>query len=120
MRRFWLAVLPAGYVCYVSLPWLVSRPPRLVREHTARAIARLNVFVLGRVSHQLNTFPSGHVAVSLAAAAGVAQVSAVAGALVLLTALAIALGAVAGRYHYMVDVLLGVLVAGAAAALAFI
>jgi len=107
-------------VCYVSLPWLVSRPPRLVREHTARAIARLNVFVLGRVSHQLNTFPSGHVAVSLAAAAGVAQVSAVAGALVLLTALAIALGAVAGRYHYMVDVLLGVLVAGAAAALAFI
>ena len=26
--RFWTAVLLSGFLCYGSLPWLVSRPPR--------------------------------------------------------------------------------------------
>ena len=26
--RFWTAVLLSGFLCYASLPWLVSRPPR--------------------------------------------------------------------------------------------
>jgi membrane-associated phospholipid phosphatase len=59
------------------------------------------------VSHQLNTFPSGHVAVSLAAAAVVASLSPPAGLLFGLMAAAIGVGAAAGRYHYVIDVLLG-------------
>ena len=30
VARFWMAVLIAGYGCYITLPWLVSRPPRLL------------------------------------------------------------------------------------------
>jgi len=116
VTRFWMAVLAAGYACYVSLPWLPSRPPRLAGAPAPMPppIAALNVFVLGRVSHQLNTFPSGHVAVACAAAAMVAPVSALAGTLIAVGAAAIAVGAAAGRYHYIVDVLLGVLVGAAA------
>lgn len=121
VNRFWIAVLIAGYACYASLPWLVSRPPRLAGQspHAARNVAAVNVFVLGRVSHELNTFPSGHVAVSLAAAAGVAPVSPIAGALVGGAAMAVAAGAIAGRYHYLIDVVLGVAVAAGAAGVAF-
>src|SRR5687767_10469537 len=61
--RFWVAVLTAGYACYATLPWLLSRPPRLLADAGSSGdVAAINVFVLGRVSHQLNTFPSGHVA----------------------------------------------------------
>jgi hypothetical protein len=115
VTRFWLAVLTAGYASYASLPWLVSRPPRLTGEATpARDFGAVNAFVLGRVSHQLNTFPSGHVAVSCAAAGSVWTVSPPAAAIVGLLAVAIAVGAAAGRYHYVVDVWLGVAVAAAA------
>jgi hypothetical protein len=113
VTRFWVAVLVSGYACYASLPWLVSRPPRLREQESrcANQVGELNVFVLRRVSHELNTFPSGHVAVSCAAAAMLAAVSP-ATALVfgVITAL-IAVGAVAGRYHYVTDVVFAVAVA---------
>jgi hypothetical protein len=110
---FWVAVLLAGYGCYASLSWLVSRPPRLAAgpPHAARDVGAVNVFVLARVSHQLNTFPSGHVAVSTAAAVALARVSPAAGAFVGAVAVAIAVGAAAGRYHYVADVALGAAVA---------
>jgi hypothetical protein len=108
--RFWLAVLPAGGVCYVGLPWLVARPPRLLPGSVAvmRGLPRLNAIVLSRVSHNLTTFPSGHVAVSVAATCAVAPVSPLAAALLGIVAAGIALGAAAGRYHYVVDVMGGV------------
>jgi hypothetical protein len=110
--RFWTAVVAAGYACYVTLPWLVSRPPRLVDivsiEAARTSVSRANVFVLGRLSHHLNTFPSGHVAVSVAAALCAAMVWPLAGAALGLIASGVALGAASGRYHYVVDVLLGV------------
>lgn len=118
VSRFWSAVLPAGYSCYVSLPWLVSRPPRLLHAAAPRYVAAVNVFVLGRVSHQLNTFPSGHVAVSAAAALTLLPVSPIFGAVVAGLAALVAIGAAAGRYHYVIDVLLGIGVAAAAAGLA--
>jgi hypothetical protein len=115
---FWMTVLIAGYGCYASLPWLVSRPPRLAgpQRVPVRHVGKVNAFVLARVSHQLNTFPSGHVAVSCAAAAALARVSPAAGAVVGCVAVAVALGAAAGRYHYIADVLLGAAVALAATA----
>ena len=119
ISRFWVAVLTAGYLSYASLPWLLSRPPRLLANAMAPAthVGAVNVFVLGRLSHQLNTFPSGHVAVSLAAAGVVAMVRPAAGAAVAVIALAIAVGAAAGRYHYVIDVVLGIVAAAAAIAL---
>ena len=121
VARFWLAVLLAGYSCYVTLPWLVSRPPRLRNTpHSARSatLARINAQVLRRVSHQLNTFPSGHVAVAAASAAAVAVVSASGGALIGTMVAAISIGAAAGGYHYALDVLLGLAIAAAAVAVA--
>lgn len=107
--RFWSAVLLSGFVCYGSLPWLVSRPPRsLSGSLTADAgVRRVNEIVLARVSHGLNTFPSGHVAVSVAAALEVVAILQPAGFLLLAIAAGVAAGAVAGRYHYGVDVVLG-------------
>ena len=116
VNRFWLAVLLAGYACYVTLPWLVSRPPRLQPGQGARGgvVAQLNAQVLGRVSHRLNTFPSGHVAVAAAAAASVVAVSPPAGAVLAGLAAAISIGAAAGGYHYVMDVVFGLVIAAAA------
>ena len=110
--RFWMAVLGAGFVCYGALPWLVSRPPRFVSGDRAPAqgVARVNALVLNRVSHQLNTFPSGHVAVSVAAAISVWTVSPVAAAMIGVIAVGVTVGAVTGRYHYVVDVIAGAVV----------
>jgi hypothetical protein len=116
--RFWTAVLIAGYSSYATLPWLVSRPPRLIDAHhvTQTTVGAVNESVLRLVSHQLNTFPSGHVAVAWAAAFSVGSVSIAWGAGIAGLALAISVGAVAGRYHYLPDVVLGFAVAVAAVA----
>lgn len=117
VERFWLAVLLSGYACYATLPWLVSRPPRLmdVGLGGARgAFVALNTRLLSRVSHQFNTFPSGHVAVAAASAAAVAAVSLPAAAGLGVLVAAIGVGAAAGGYHYVEDVLWGFAVAGAA------
>ncbi len=120
VARFWMAVLLAGYGCYITLPWLVSRPPRLLEGAPApvepSGVSRANVFVLGRVSHQLNTFPSGHVAVTMAAAFAAGAVAPVAGLVLGVFATGVALGAVAGRYHYVIDVMIGVVLGIAASA----
>jgi hypothetical protein len=120
VNRFWLAVLTAGYASYATLPWLLSRPPRLLGDTATPAayFGTANAFVLGRVSHRLNTFPSGHVAVSCASAGAMWSVSPVAAVILGALAAAIAVGAAAGRYHYVVDVGLGIAVAIGAVALA--
>jgi hypothetical protein len=120
VRRFWVAVLLSGYACYGTLPWLVSRPPRLqVSEGIPRgAIAHANAYVLGLVSHRLNTFPSGHVAVAAAAAVSVGAVSVPSAAALAGLMAAISVGAAAGGYHYAIDVVCGLAVAAAAIALA--
>ncbi len=107
---FWLNVLGAGYACYVTLPWTSALPPRLLdgeRSVPPHAVAALNARVLGRFSHRRVTFPSGHVAVSVAASFSVWCVWPEAGAAFGVTSVLIAVAAVAGRYHYAVDVVLG-------------
>ena len=116
--RFWLAVLAAGFVCYGTLPWTAAWPPRLVSAPDHRGLAAINVHVLRWFSHGFNTFPSGHVAVAVAASLAVTSVSSAAGAGVGLIAASIAVAAAVGRYHYIVDVLLGLLVGILAWALA--
>jgi membrane-associated phospholipid phosphatase len=115
VERLWVAVLIAGFACYGALPWTAARPPRLLVDSSAsRGIAIINAHVLHRMSHGLNTFPSGHVAVSGAAALAVASVSTQAGVVFAAIAVSIAAAAVVGRYHYLVDVVIGGAVACAA------
>jgi membrane-associated phospholipid phosphatase len=116
VARLWLLVLSAGYACYATLPWMLSRPPRALEAgpHGPGGVRALNRFVLGRFSHTWNTFPSGHVAVTAAAAFVVWQVWPSAGVVVGVLALGVGLGAAAGRYHYVVDVVAGLLVAALA------
>jgi membrane-associated phospholipid phosphatase len=124
-ERFWVSVLAAGFTCYGNLPWLPSRPPRLIDQsgesadigEAPLALATVNTAVLERVSHQFNTFPSGHVAVAVAAAASTFTVWWPAGVAFAIVATGIAVGAVAGRYHYVVDVILGAIVGFAAVAI---
>ena len=116
--RFWTAVLVSGFACYGTLPWLIARPPRAIaaaREAQEGSLHGMNVLVLTRVSHGHNTFPSGHVAVSTAAAVVVCGVVTLAGAALLVISAGIAVGAIAGRYHYTIDVVLGALIGGGAA-----
>jgi hypothetical protein len=114
--RYWLAVLASGFASYGCLPWLVSRPPRLIEERLmdSHPIATFNVGILRRVSHQMNTFPSGHVAVSVAAALSLLRVWTAGGVVMAVIAGGIAVGAVVGRYHYLLDVVLGAVVGGIA------
>lgn len=113
--RFWTAVLLASFMCYGLLPWLPTRAPRAIEPNPARArssIRALNLLILDRASVQLNTFPSGHTAASLATALAVGVYSPFAGCVLGFIALGIAFGSIAGRYHYAADA-----ITGAAAAL---
>jgi membrane-associated phospholipid phosphatase len=66
----------------------------------------------------LNTFPSGHVAVAAAAAVAAGSVSTQAGIALAAVVGAITVGAAAGGYHYVIDVILGLIVAFAAVGVA--
>jgi PAP2 superfamily len=128
--RFWAIVLLSGFACYGMLPWIQTRPPRVLesasgpsvrpnadREPSRSRVAdegplrRLNLFILSHGSIQVNTLPSGHAATVLATALVVAERMPAAGFVLLLAATAAILATVAGRYHYTLDSVLGALVA---------
>jgi hypothetical protein len=121
---FWSLVIASELASFAPLPWLRSRPPRVLEARTGAGVAddhaepgyfrRLNTAILDHASVQANTIPSGHVSGAVAAAFGVLAVDPVAGWGMMTMAGVIAVGAVAGRYHYVVDC-----VAGAAVAAAF-
>jgi PAP2 superfamily protein len=111
--RFWSVVLITDYICFAMLPWLQTRPPRMLEagEPWCSAIRGLNLRLLGSASIHVNTWPSGHAAEAAAAALLVlgAPVSAVVG--LAIVGMAISAGAVLGRYHYAPDAVAGWLVA---------
>lgn len=117
VTHYWSVVLVSELVCYAVLPWLRSRPPRVLEPagviaRRAPVLRRLNAAILDRASVQANTLPSGHVAGAVAAALAIAPVSTPLAAVLMIVALGIAVAAVAGRYHFAVDCAAGVLVAG--------
>ena len=103
------------------LPWLQTRPPRVVEGLLPASDAgtpadraplrRLNLAILRTSSNQVNTLPSGHVAAALAVALMVLASAPAAGLAFLALAAAIALSTVVGRYHYTIDTFAGVAVA---------
>ena len=115
--RFWTTVLLAEFACYGMLPWIQTRPPRAIEtvdDAVVRGVRRLNLRLVNGASIQANTVPSGHAAGALATALAVAAVMPTAGVLFAVLAASIAVATVLGRYHYVVDTLLGVIVAIAA------
>ncbi|HET9217340.1 MAG TPA: phosphatase PAP2 family protein [Terriglobia bacterium] len=111
-REFWSVVLPPTYICYATLPFLRTLPPRSIEIVAARkvnpaGIRGFNMVVVRHVTHQSNTFPSGHAAAAMAVALVLMRFVPPAGVLYLLLAISIMAGAFFGRYHYAADVLLG-------------
>ena len=113
--RFWTAVLLASFGCYGMLPWLQTRPPRLIEpagpiDQRPLVSRRLNIAVLDWGSIRVNTLPSGHAATALAATLVAGEL--LPGLLPILVAitLAITLATVVGRYHYTLDTVLGLAV----------
>jgi membrane-associated phospholipid phosphatase len=112
--HYWAVVLPASYLCYVLVPFAQSLPPRLLQGTESAAPAKgkiraFNLFILRHASIHLNTFPSAHVAATVGASLVLLEHVPAMGCLFLFIALSIAAGAVLGRYHYALDVILGVM-----------
>ena len=112
--QFWTVVIPPAYACYATFPFVQTLPPRAIERDVIREpgpIRALNLFVLRHISIQANTFPSGHVAASIAASLALLRYAPFLGAAFLVVSFAVAAGAIWGRYHYAVDVILGALLA---------
>lgn len=114
--RFWAVVLLAEFVSYGAMPWLQTRSPRVLESSpgtlgSEAAIRRLNAAILNRGSIQANTVPSGHAAGAVATALAVSTAMPLAGVVFLPLAAAIVAATVLGRYHYLVDSFLGIVVA---------
>jgi membrane-associated phospholipid phosphatase len=111
--RFWTVVLTTDYVCFGMMPWVQTRPPRVLeaQEPWRSAVRSLNLRLLGSASIHVNTWPSGHAAEAAAAALLLlgSPPPIVMGMVVV--ALAVSAGAVLGRYHYALDAVAGWLVA---------
>ena len=111
--RFWTVVLITDYACFAMMPWVQTRPPRVLeaQDPWRSSVRSLNLRLLGSTSIQVNTCPSGHAAEAAATALLLfgSPLPIVVGMVVM--ALAISAGAVLGRYHYALDALAGWLVA---------
>ena len=111
--RFWSVILITDYICFATLPWIQTRPPRALEDGDPwrSSVRRFNLRLLGETSIGVNTFPSGHAAEALAAALLVLGAPLPLVAWMIASAAAISAGAVFGRYHYAADAIAGWLVA---------
>jgi membrane-associated phospholipid phosphatase len=108
---FWFLVLVPTYICYGFTPFVPALPPRsLGKQPIAAKPIRLRVFNLWLLKYgsiQAISFPSAHVASSLAVSLVLLRTVPIAGVIFLLVTILIAVAAVRGGYHYASDVLLG-------------
>jgi membrane-associated phospholipid phosphatase len=113
---FWLVVLVATYLCYAITPFFPALPPRSlggmgeVVDRAANKGRIFNRWILRHGSIHAISFPSAHAASAFAVALVLLRYSLPAGMIFLLIAIAISLGAVIGRYHYALDIVLGAVV----------
>ena len=110
--RFWTLVLLGEFGSFAMLPWIQTRPPRVLEPEGAidrrgLFMRRMNSLQVNSVSIGVNTFPSGHVAGSLATAIAVSEVIPGLTPWLLAVVAAIAIAAVLGRYHYFIDAVAG-------------
>ena len=117
LDRYWTMVVGSEFAAFGPLAFIQTRPPWVLERKPQLAdktIHHLATQMVERVSIGVNTFPSGHAAVSLAVALGVIGTLPWAGTVLLGLAIGICIACVVGRYHYWIDV-----AAGAVVALAF-
>ena len=116
---YWIVVVLASDICFAVTIFVPAMPPRLIRERAsesrvaAGSVRKLNLEVLNRGSIQAITFPSAHVASTTAVALVLTRFLPPTGAIFLVIAASIAIGAFLGRYHYFLDVALGAIEAAA-------
>lgn len=113
---YWTIVLLAAYICYAVSPFVQALPPRTVADDKTLGIApskvrELNQWILRYASIQVITFPSAHVAASVAASLVLFELVPWMGLVFAWVAVSIAVAAAVGGYHYVADVLSGILVA---------
>jgi membrane-associated phospholipid phosphatase len=109
---FWVVVLVSTYICYAVTLFVPALPPRSVAgkqviAETPDKVRVLNLWLLKHGSIQMISFPSAHVASSLAASLVIVRFVPAWGVVFLAVSIWIAVAAVAGGYHYLLDVLLG-------------
>ncbi len=108
---YWTLVTAAEFGSFASLSVIQTRPPWLVERKAVlpdRSIHRAATLMVEHLTIRVNTFPSGHVAGSLAVALAVIRVMPGAALLFLVLAASIAVACVVGRYHYVIDVIAGI------------
>jgi len=113
--QFWTVVLPPTYICYATLPFLQLLPPWMAKPDERSSVSgnplrTFNFWIVNHLSIRIDTFPSAHVAASFATAMALFTVAPRSGIAFFWLALSIAIASVVQRYHYAVDVLLGVAV----------
>jgi membrane-associated phospholipid phosphatase len=112
---FWFIVLVPTYFCYAITPFVPALPPRSITATQSGASKPsksrvFNLWILKYGSIHAISFPSAHVASSLAVSIVLLRFVPVAGVIFLVISFWIAVAAVAGGYHYAIDVVLGALV----------
>lgn len=113
---YWIVILISTYICFAVTLFVAALPPRLLPGYEgfrtpSTTLGAFNRAILNRAGIQTITFPSAHVASSVAAALVLLRVETWIGAIFLLIAVSIALATVVCGYHYAADVLLAVVIA---------
>ena len=114
---YWTLVVTAELGAFAALPYLQTRPPwvleRIAEQHREGEGRRASVVFMQRATTGANTLPSGHASGSLAVALAVIGTLPAAGLVLLVLALAISVGAVVTRGHFVVDIVTGIALAAA-------
>lgn len=114
-NHYWTLVLAADLGAFAPLSVFQTRPPWMLEAKPALAapsVHRLASYMVEHATIRVNTFPSGHVAVSFAVALALVGSLPVAAGVLLALAASISVACVVGRYHYAVDVVTGAMLAG--------
>lgn len=125
VERFLFTFLLGTLATYALLPFFPSESPRLAFTGQdlpafAGVLRQLNLWLLDHYDIHTSVFPSGHVTAAFSAAW--AMLLALPekrhlGLLFLLDAIVIATATIYGRYHYVADGVVGLLISGTAAAI---
>jgi len=108
--EYWTLVVGAELGSFAPLAFFQTRPPWALERKPALADPFVHELANRMIQHftiHVNTFPSGHVAGSLAVALAVMAVMPWMGLSLLVLAAAIAVATVVGRYHYVADGIAG-------------
>jgi membrane-associated phospholipid phosphatase len=113
-NHYWTMVLLADLGAFAPLSVFQTRPPWALEPRAQLGggpVRWLAERMVRSTTICVNTFPSGHVAVSFAIAFAVFPSMPLTGSLLLVLAVCISVACVVGRYHYAVDVVAGLALA---------